>query len=268
MAAFRLRWLQDRAFSSHYLSELSKIVTSPLAFYTGASRHLIGNKNDKQTSIRLKNGQTAYMNSFMSFYIFDEIFVQKVYESKVMPKTVIDVGANIGLFVLWASNRWPGVEITAYEPEPTNYSVLLKNVKENNLQNVRSFQAALTGDGRNITLFCHPTNSGGHSTVRKIGEALDVSGCSLETALGRLSHDTCDLMKVDCEGGEADIFRSMTSAQSSRITNILYEPEPSLYSISEMNKLLHSLGYETHNIQITDETVINSDKQGMIWAHR
>jgi len=45
-------------------------------------------------------------------------------------KTVLDIGALIGSFSLWAHEKWPKAEIFAFEPDPESYEFLLKNIKE------------------------------------------------------------------------------------------------------------------------------------------
>ena len=42
-------------------------------------------------------------------------------------KTVVDVGALIGSFTLWAQEQWPNAIIHAYEPDPESFEYLKKN---------------------------------------------------------------------------------------------------------------------------------------------
>jgi FkbM family methyltransferase len=45
--------------------------------------------------------------------------------------SILDVGANIGLFGVFALDYWPGAQITAFEPDPDNLRVLLRTVAAN-----------------------------------------------------------------------------------------------------------------------------------------
>lgn len=42
---------------------------------------------------------------------------------------VLDLGANYGAFSIWASHRWPGCTVHAYEPNPEVFPVLERNLK-------------------------------------------------------------------------------------------------------------------------------------------
>lgn len=44
------------------------------------------------------------------------------------PPVILDIGANVGAFSLWALDRWPGALIHAYEPHPETFKTLCKNV--------------------------------------------------------------------------------------------------------------------------------------------
>src|SRR5204863_6169236 len=41
---------------------------------------------------------------------------------------VLDIGADVGSFAAWASQRWPGCRIHCYEPLPSNFAVLQQNL--------------------------------------------------------------------------------------------------------------------------------------------
>src|SRR4029079_19408211 len=65
-------------------------------------------------------------------YIYDEIFVGGTYEHPQikLPEraTIIDVGANIGLFAIWAARKYHPRTILAYEASPTTHEHLVENV--------------------------------------------------------------------------------------------------------------------------------------------
>lgn len=71
----------------------------------------------------LANGlEIAEINSHETKFLYDEIFVQEVYASydlKVPPGgVVLDIGANIGLFSLYVSQKFPGACLHCFEPAP------------------------------------------------------------------------------------------------------------------------------------------------------
>jgi hypothetical protein len=69
-------------------------------------------------------------------------------------------------------------------------------------------------------------------------ELIDVRGL-----LRLLDGATCNLLKLDCEGAELEIIRSINKELAVRIENILFEPTPSLYDVEELVEHLQSIGY-------------------------
>ena len=61
---------------------------------------------------------------------FYQVFVNNEYDIKVPfdPKIIIDGGANIGLFSILISNRFPQSKIIAIEPDSENFKLLEHNL--------------------------------------------------------------------------------------------------------------------------------------------
>ena len=68
-------------------------------------------------------------------YIYDEIFEGRSYihpRIKLPERAVIiDVGANVGLFAIWAAREYRPKTILAYEASPTTNECLVENVARN-----------------------------------------------------------------------------------------------------------------------------------------
>eukprot|EP01138_Halocafeteria_seosinensis_P002146 gb/GECG01002196.1/.p1 GENE.gb/GECG01002196.1/~~gb/GECG01002196.1/.p1 ORF type:complete len:151 (+),score=8.04 gb/GECG01002196.1/:1-453(+) len=67
-------------------------------------------------------------------FLYDEIFVKNTYgKCGITLKrgdTIVDAGANIGMFSMWAIRKCGGAaNIHAFEPIPTTYEVLESNAK-------------------------------------------------------------------------------------------------------------------------------------------
>jgi FkbM family methyltransferase len=182
----------------------------------------------------------------MSLYIFDEIFVQKIYDLPMRDiKTIIDIGANTGMFVIRSKDIWPSSEIFAFEPEPNNFAMLERAIRINDLSGVTPINSAITNSDGVVNLYIHPRNIGGHSTIRhELSDIVEVKSKTLDDVLSKLPFRHCDLLKVDCEGAEEAIFRSLTPDVARRIGVIVYEPEWGLYSVENLNSWLESFGFK------------------------
>ena len=125
--------------------------------------------------------------------------------------TVVDVGANIGWYTLFAS-RAVGRDglVIAFEPDPTNFALLKRNIEANGCRNVRLEQKALSNKGGSVTLFRHESNQGMHSLLW-----LDEGENSIEVEAVRLDDYFRDhsrrvnLVKIDVEGAEGMVLEGM-----------------------------------------------------------
>ncbi len=116
---------------------------------------------------------------------------------------VVDVGANIGVFSLWAERL--GATVAAFEPEPHTFASLIENTRDKRIEPV---QAALIGDGASVArLYLSDIRSTRHTLTgkeiesgRPLTDFVEVPALSL----GEIVGDGCDLLKLDCEGAEFD----------------------------------------------------------------
>jgi FkbM family methyltransferase len=89
-------------------------------------------------------------------------------ETKLDGESVLyDIGANVGIYSLYAARRAPGARVVAFEPHPINHAALVHNVVLNRFDNVLPFPIALS-DRTGVTTFgCSFLDSGsaGHTGV-------------------------------------------------------------------------------------------------------
>ncbi|HVS53944.1 MAG TPA: FkbM family methyltransferase [Opitutaceae bacterium] len=129
---------------------------------------------------------------------FGKIFLEDCYELAALPRrlaTVLDIGANVGLFSLAARDRFRRATIHCYEPNPALAAALRANVAPFGI--VPHLEAVGDRTGR-ISLQRQQNSL--HTTA-----ALDADGAlpqvSLTEAVQRLG-GRIDLLKLDCEGAE------------------------------------------------------------------
>ena len=69
--------------------------------------------------------------------------------------TILDIGANVGAFSLWADMRWPGSTIHAYEPHPETFRLFQRNVagRDNITGRNVALSAAGGGQGRLVASY-------------------------------------------------------------------------------------------------------------------
>lgn len=117
--------------------------------------------------------------------------------------TVLDVGANIGIYTLLAAKR--GARVFSIEADPRNVEALRHNVKLNGFdKRVTIFPMAATEVDGAVTLFRARGNSG-HSNLFDGGDPLSVQGNTIDS----LHLPPIDLCKMDIEGAELMALQGM-----------------------------------------------------------
>ena len=138
---------------------------------------------------------------------------------------VIDIGANIGIFSIYASLKAPKGKVYAYEPFKVHYKRLLDNLKANNLKNVSAFNLAVCKKKGKRNLFIHKNCSGMHSLVFKEdskGKAI-VDCITLKDIFEKNNIKKCDFLKIDCEGAEYEILYNAPKNILKKINKISLE---------------------------------------------
>jgi FkbM family methyltransferase len=234
--------------------------------------------------IHLPDGlQVTALNRAETEFLWEEIFVHQVYLRHGLTlrngDCVVDVGANIGLFSLWASARVQGLRLHALEPIPELFSVLRTNVSrlpgtepheialgkhegtarfryypratgwsscqpEDHKPLRESLRAWLKGrSDRPIAsrLACFPL---AFSTITRPLFTYRERECALTTLSGFMRKhaiETIDLLKIDVEGSETDVLAGISPDDWPRIRQITLETDQ--HQLDGIIRLLRSRCY-------------------------
>ncbi|WP_392535306.1 amino acid adenylation domain-containing protein [Nostoc sp. C117] len=106
--------------------------------------------------------EIAHLNQYETEYLYQEIFSDRVYLKHGIvfneDDCIIDVGANIGLFTLFAQQKSPKGTIYAFEPAPHAFDKLQINAKLY-CQNTHLFNCGLGGERAEETFTFYPHSS-------------------------------------------------------------------------------------------------------------
>ena len=140
---------------------------------------------------------------------FEQVFVRGDYVSpyEINPATIIDAGANIGAATLFFAHHYPSARIFAIEPEATNFAMLKRNC--GSLPDVTLIEAALWSKPAHLSV----ADAGEKFTAFVTEGAADGAAVEAVTVDGLMSAyglDRIDLLKMDVEGAEKEIFTADT----------------------------------------------------------
>ncbi|MGH9031121.1 MAG: FkbM family methyltransferase [Acidimicrobiia bacterium] len=271
--ATREFWTPERTLPVSIKRRLTKL---PLARYAyGRARSVLGRreaatvfenagdfsralyrKDDEGVVLRTHDGlNVAIRQNLWDAEIVREIFFEQPYTRNLrLPPDpiVVDVGGYIGDFALYATKYLGARRVVAYEPTDENFAMLEHNVALNGYGDRITAVREAVGDSDEIVLNVEKLDGDEvHVSPYWYPEAEQrvIPSVSLAELFDTHHLDSVDLLKVDCEGGEYDIFASTPDTVLDRVENIAFEYheidgyEPKLEHV--LNRL-SSAGYRLH----------------------
>ena len=207
--------------------------------------------------MRLKNGFTIAAPCDVELIeLFQEIWIDRCYAPwplRLGPDdTVIDIGAHVGVFTVWAATQYPASRIVAVEPLPDSFAVLRKNCQDSRLTTVDLLQSACGSRTGTAQLYSRgPTSMNTLYTIDALGSSFralsNVPVISLDDLLERFQIERPSLLKLDCEGAEYEILMNASDTTLRRLRHIVMEYHIGLNSQSPqaLARFLNEKGFET-----------------------
>jgi len=234
----------------------------------------------------LPNGlEIVHLNQYETNYLYKEIFEDECYlkHGICLPDgaTVVDIGANIGLFSLFVMSRCRNPRIYAFEPAPAAYDLLKPNCDAYG-SSVQALNCGVSERQGTATFTFYENSSvfsGFHSDEAEDREAIQavvrnmlntgsVPGESVQEYVNELTSDRLrrsthecrltsvsdiirenqidriDLLKIDAEKSELEIIRGIADCDWPKIDQIVIEiHDPTRESVCWINDLLSRKGY-------------------------
>jgi FkbM family methyltransferase len=166
------------------------------------------------------------VRSKMDVWSLKETFLDRFYERCAEPIhpgwTVVDIGAGIGDFTLFAAVAQPTSRIYAFEPYPESFRLLEQNIRRNRAGNATPYAEAVGGETGSLTIDLTPGEPLQLRTV-ETGDGVVVPSTSLADLFPRLGIERCHLLKLDCEGAEFSILYAAPPEVLSQVERIILE---------------------------------------------
>ena len=220
--AVRVRLNKDPSMKiSTYFSNLKwLVITFPLLFrrvdnWSRVFLYCLQPLHKGPLTIRFRNRDVLIVPKWYIFEGVAETLLQNVYHfDESLDNVVVDIGASIGDFTLFAS-RPKNVRVYSYDPDQTTFPYLQQNVAANRRATVRMFNRPASAD-------------------------------SLQEIFQLYGEAEVDLLKIDCEGCEYELLFKCPSTLLSRVRKISMEIHPVKgRSKEELVRLLQGAGFST-----------------------
>lgn len=151
---------------------------------------------------------------------YSQVFIKQEYgfDTERHPRTIIDAGANIGLASIYFSNKFPDAKIIAIEPEESNLEILRRNTAP--YENIILVHGALWHENTKINLvdpslgkeeWSFMTQAQDDVRERHGDVVHEVQGMTVDTLMKEQKIDHIDILKIDIEGAEREVFIDLSS---------------------------------------------------------
>ncbi|MES2732835.1 MAG: amino acid adenylation domain-containing protein [Bacteroidota bacterium] len=242
------------------------------------------NGSEKALMHTLPNGMVVFhKNRFETEVLFEEIFQDRVYQQGGirLPKgaVIVDVGANIGMFSLYAGLHLRGAAtIYAFEPVEEIFDLLVANADLYKLQ-VKAFQEGLSNVEQEVTFTYYPNNTalsgrygdaehdkqmvrqaiqnrtvdGEHFSDESVDLLVEerVSSTQVTCLMRRLSDvireegiARIDLLKIDAEKSELEVLEGIEAEDWGKIKQIAIEVHDVAGEVASLEEMLREKGFE------------------------
>lgn len=227
------RWLGVVGFSTSWFKITRDILLLKLNIKS-ASR-------DKREISLLDGTVLKYRLNKGDLWSMREVLLDECYRfpGEIRPKNFIDLGANIGLTSYWMSRCYPLERLLMVEPDLEN-----AQLAKINLASFRGHIFCIEGAvGSKDGFACFRASESSNLGSIQQGVQGDTRVYSMESLLNEAGFTGgVDLLKIDIEGGEADLFSANTNWLD-RVNAIIAEFHPDLIDVQPVIKAICQKGF-------------------------
>ncbi|OHA04985.1 MAG: hypothetical protein A2934_04085 [Candidatus Sungbacteria bacterium RIFCSPLOWO2_01_FULL_47_10] len=190
--------------------------------------------NGKREAVKFK------LNAFERKVILNEVCHSQNYFPRISAEqdfrikendTVIDIGAHVGIFSVYAANLARNGRVYSFEPVKKNFKRLEYHRRINNLNNITAVCKGVSDKNKNVTIFLCKKNSGGNSMYKRkfscmnetAGSPEIITCITLKSIFDEYRIKRCNFLKMDCEGEEYKILKSLPNRYFKKIEKISLE---------------------------------------------
>jgi FkbM family methyltransferase len=159
--------------------------------------------------------------------VFEQVFIGQEYEGHQLtrqPRTIVDAGANIGLSSICFALKYPAAKILAIEPDIRNYRMLVRNSQP--YANIEPVHGALWATKTSVAI----ANLGDSPWAYRVddsegsatGSSVLIDTITMPEVIS-WAEGTIDLLKLDIEGAEYQLFSSDSPEWVNSVETIVVE---------------------------------------------
>lgn len=173
-------------------------------------RYLAGNKRTIECRFPGIRSTIVLRPGHFDLKVLRAVLLEEEYRVELTeaPAVIVDAGAHIGLSAVYFANRYPEARIFSLEPNPENFAVLKANVAA--YDSVHPINAALWHSRENLHWVDPDADDWAYRVTQSEDSPDTIPAIDLDSLRSEHGIDRIDLLKVDIEGAEAEVFSHNT----------------------------------------------------------
>ncbi|RXK62229.1 FkbM family methyltransferase [Lacibacter luteus] len=188
--------------------------------------------------------------------IFNQVFAELQYKWKdieqLNPAVIVDAGANIGLAAVYFANLFPESKIYCIEPVTANFNLLKQNTS--GYGNIQHLQAAVWFKNELLQIE-NPEGFSAGLTLNSSNKTTGIQGYSIDAIMDLLKIEHIDILKMDVEGAEKEIFGQGPVEWLKKVTILVIELHD-MYKDGTANAFFAALNNNFSKMYFQGENII------------
>lgn len=155
-----------------------------------------------------------------------DVFIKEQYSCVAdlkEPKLILDCGANVGYTSIYLLKKYPNVHVIAIEPDLDNFKICQKNLSCYG-ERVSLIRSGVWSHQTGLVVECKALGKNEEWSIQvkeaKADRKPDIYATDISTLLKESNFDSIDLLKIDVEGSESEIFANNYESWLSEVRNI------------------------------------------------
>ncbi len=185
------------------------------AAVTLGGRWILRRPSSRLWELRVRMGGrpfTFVASDYGELQVMRDIVLDDEYDvTGIEPRTILDLGANIGVAAAWFRSRYPDARIVAVEPDPDTFAKLERSLGDDD--SVTLVNAAVAARSGETTIF----SARGYSVASSLRESdpdaalsTRVRAFTLDDLCAEHGLERIDLVKLDVEGAEIEALDGLS----------------------------------------------------------
>lgn len=167
-------------------------------------------------TIKVRKRPSSDLNVFAQIYQYNEYKPLVETFKKHFPNhetlNIIDAGSNIGLTSVYLSKHFPDSKFITIEPDSSNFESVSYNLETNGIKNAVKIKGGLWSKNTNLKIVKDFRDKNDWSIrVEETNEEADLKAFSIPFLMNEHKLDTIDILKIDIEGSEKEVFTGLNA---------------------------------------------------------